>query len=70
MGNKDNTLNFEKITLDINENNSKETNEKDIAIFATFIGGKIKILKEIFMSGTEFEYKIKIYCNKLVTQMI
>jgi len=46
LGNKDNTLNFEKITLDINENNSKETNEKDIAIFATFIGGKIKILKE------------------------
>ena len=46
LGNKDTNINFEKIFIDNSEKNSKDNKEKDHTIFATFIGGKIKILKE------------------------
>ena len=44
IGNKDKTINFEKVII---KNEDKEkSNEDDNAIFATFIGGKIRQLKE------------------------
>ena len=46
LGNKDNNINFEKIDIDNPEKNNKNNKEKDHTIFATFIGGKIKVLKE------------------------
>ena len=45
LGNKDKTLNFDKLILNKDENKNKE-NENENVIFATFLGGKIKLLKE------------------------
>ena len=44
LGNKDRTTNFEKIWIEEDGNKNKDNN--DYVIFATFIGGKIGLLKE------------------------
>ena len=47
LGNKDSTINFEKINFDNETNNNIEkNNDNECAIFSTFIGGKIKLLKD------------------------
>ena len=45
LGNKDKTINFEKLV--INDYNKEMSYEDQNAIFVTFLGGKIKKLKEI-----------------------
>ena len=45
LGNKDNTTNFENIWIE--EDGNKNKNNNDYVIFATFLGGKIRVLKEI-----------------------
>ena len=77
IGNKDKTINFEKVII---KNEDKEkSNEDDNAIFATFIGGKIRQLKEVgilrYNSGSSNENlndyndpkieNIKIYDNMI-----
>ena len=49
LGNKDKTMNFEKIKL--NNHDDEKSKEDENAIFATFIGGKIKQLKDIGIIG-------------------
>ena len=49
LGNKDKTMDFEKIK--INNHDNEKSKEDENAIFATFIGGKIKQLKDIGIIG-------------------
>ena len=49
LGNKDKTMDFEKIKL--NNHDEEKSKEDENAIFATFIGGKIKQLKDIEIIG-------------------
>ena len=77
LGNKDKTINFDKVI--INNGNNEKSNEEENAIFITFIGGKIKQLKENgiigYSSGASYENlteyndpkieNIKIYDNMI-----
>ena len=47
LGNKDRMINFDKINLNKDENNNNSKSyENENTIFTTFIGGKIKLLKD------------------------
>ena len=49
LGNKDKTINFEKVI--INSENKEESEKEDMVIFTTFIGKKIRKLKETGIIG-------------------
>ena len=51
LGNKDRTENFEKIWIE--EAGNKNKNNNDYVIFATFLGGKIELLKERGIIGCD-----------------
>ena len=52
LGSKDRTTNFEKIWIE--EEGNKNKNNNDYVIFATFIGGKIGLLKERGIIDSDF----------------
>ena len=55
LGNNDRTTNFEKIWIEEDGNKNTNTNN-DYVIFATFIGGKIELLKERGILGNDSSF--------------